>query len=175
MTLPCIVIGGGITGAGIAPDAADQGMNVALLEKMICFGNEQQSTKLIHGGASAISNNLRDRIGAGKQVEGNRPPPSTHLVLAENVFPSAGGTFGPWWAPPVVMFVYDLFAGVNRRGQEKNAQQKANAGQGASAQRAKRYTNGRVTPNTVPMMRRLTIDNIKQPLRMAPCASIMPR
>jgi glycerol-3-phosphate dehydrogenase len=46
-----IVIGGGINGAGIARDAAQRGMSVALLEKGdFSSGTTQTPTRLIHGG-----------------------------------------------------------------------------------------------------------------------------
>ena len=46
-----VVIGGGITGAGIARDASMRGLNVALLEANdFAAGTSSRSTKLIHGG-----------------------------------------------------------------------------------------------------------------------------
>ncbi|MGA3676321.1 glycerol-3-phosphate dehydrogenase/oxidase [Lysinibacillus agricola] len=46
-----LVIGGGITGAGIALDAASRGLSVALIEKQdFSAGTSSRSTKLIHGG-----------------------------------------------------------------------------------------------------------------------------
>lgn len=46
-----VIIGGGITGAGIALDAVSRGMKVALLEKKdFAFGASSRSTKMIHGG-----------------------------------------------------------------------------------------------------------------------------
>ena len=46
-----LVIGGGITGAGIAMDAATRGMKVALVEMQdFAAGTSSRSTKLIHGG-----------------------------------------------------------------------------------------------------------------------------
>jgi glycerol-3-phosphate dehydrogenase len=46
-----VVIGGGITGAGIALDAASRGLAVALIEKSdFASGTSSRSTKLIHGG-----------------------------------------------------------------------------------------------------------------------------
>jgi len=46
-----LIIGGGITGAGIALDAASRGMKVALIEKNdFASGTSSKSTKLIHGG-----------------------------------------------------------------------------------------------------------------------------
>ena len=46
-----IVIGGGITGCGVARDAARRGLRVALLEaKDFAYGTSSRSSKLIHGG-----------------------------------------------------------------------------------------------------------------------------
>lgn len=46
-----IIIGGGITGAGIARDAARRGLKVALIEKNdLAYGTSSRSSKLIHGG-----------------------------------------------------------------------------------------------------------------------------
>jgi glycerol-3-phosphate dehydrogenase len=46
-----LVIGGGITGAGVALDAASRGLSVALLEKDdFASGTSSRTTKLIHGG-----------------------------------------------------------------------------------------------------------------------------
>jgi glycerol-3-phosphate dehydrogenase len=50
-TFDVIVIGGGITGAGIFMDAAQRGLNVLLLESRdIGSGTSSRSSKLIHGG-----------------------------------------------------------------------------------------------------------------------------
>ncbi len=46
-----LVIGGGITGVGIALDAASRGLSVALVEKHdLAFGTSRWSSKLVHGG-----------------------------------------------------------------------------------------------------------------------------
>ncbi|WP_038171538.1 glycerol-3-phosphate dehydrogenase/oxidase [Tomitella biformata] len=46
-----LVIGGGITGAGIALDAAARGLSVALVESRdLAFGTSRWSSKLVHGG-----------------------------------------------------------------------------------------------------------------------------
>src|ERR671914_2645423 len=46
-----VVVGGGITGAGVALDAASRGYSVALLEKAdFAAGTSSRSSKLIHGG-----------------------------------------------------------------------------------------------------------------------------
>ena len=46
-----LVIGGGITGAGIARDAARRGLRTTLVEmKDLAFGTSSRSSKLVHGG-----------------------------------------------------------------------------------------------------------------------------
>ncbi len=50
-TLDLLVIGGGVTGTGIALDAAARGLSVALVEKRdLAFGTSRWSSKLVHGG-----------------------------------------------------------------------------------------------------------------------------
>ena len=49
--LDVLVIGGGITGAGVALDAASRGLSVALVEAHdLAFGTSRWSSKLVHGG-----------------------------------------------------------------------------------------------------------------------------
>src|ERR1700683_3414010 len=46
-----VVVGGGITGAGVALDAAARGYSVALLERAdYASGTSSRSSKLVHGG-----------------------------------------------------------------------------------------------------------------------------
>ncbi len=46
-----VVVGGGITGAGVALDAASRGLSVALLERRdLAHGTSRWSSKLVHGG-----------------------------------------------------------------------------------------------------------------------------
>src|SRR5213080_4973651 len=52
-----VVVGGGITGAGVALDAASRGYSVALLEKAdFAAGTSSRSSKLIHGGLRYLQN-----------------------------------------------------------------------------------------------------------------------
>lgn len=51
------IIGGGITGAGVARDAASRGMKVALIEANdFASGTSSRSSKLIHGGIRYLEN-----------------------------------------------------------------------------------------------------------------------
>ncbi len=82
--LDVVVIGGGITGAGIALDAASRGLRVALVEKHdLAFGTSRWSSKLVHGGLRYLaSGNLgiarRSAIERGILMTRNAP----HLVHA---------------------------------------------------------------------------------------------
>src|SRR5207344_2150099 len=52
-----VVIGGGITGAGVALDAASRGFSVALVERGdYAIGTSSRSSKMIHGGLRYLQN-----------------------------------------------------------------------------------------------------------------------
>ncbi len=58
-----IVIGGGVTGAGVARDAALRGLSCLLLEKGdFCSGVSSKSTRLIHGGLRYLANFEMDLV-----------------------------------------------------------------------------------------------------------------
>jgi glycerol-3-phosphate dehydrogenase len=82
--LDVVVIGGGITGAGVALDAASRGLRVALVEKHdLAFGTSRWSSKLVHGGLRYLaSGNVgiarRSAIERGILMTRNAP----HLVHA---------------------------------------------------------------------------------------------
>ncbi|HEY2283755.1 MAG TPA: glycerol-3-phosphate dehydrogenase/oxidase [Solirubrobacteraceae bacterium] len=52
-----VVVGGGITGAGVALDAATRGFSVALIERAdFASGTSSRSSKLVHGGLRYLQN-----------------------------------------------------------------------------------------------------------------------
>ena len=56
-TFDIIVIGGGITGAGVARDAALRGLTTLLLEKRdFSSGVSSKTTRLVHGGLRYLAN-----------------------------------------------------------------------------------------------------------------------
>jgi glycerol-3-phosphate dehydrogenase len=83
-TVDVVVIGGGITGAGIALDAASRGLSVVLVEKHdLAFGTSRWSSKLVHGGLRYLaSGNIgiarRSSVERGILMSRNAP----HLVKA---------------------------------------------------------------------------------------------
>jgi len=79
-----VVIGGGITGTGIALDAATRGLSVVLVEKHdLAFGTSRWSSKLVHGGLRYLATGnvgiaRRSAIERGILMTRNAP----HLVNA---------------------------------------------------------------------------------------------
>src|SRR3954467_4740535 len=56
-TFDLLVIGGGITGAAVARDAASRGLKVALVERDdFASGTSSASSKLVHGGLRYLEN-----------------------------------------------------------------------------------------------------------------------
>ncbi|HEV2771003.1 MAG TPA: FAD-dependent oxidoreductase, partial [Solirubrobacteraceae bacterium] len=56
-TFDVVVVGGGITGAGVALDAASRGYSVALVERSdFASGTSSRSSKLVHGGLRYLQN-----------------------------------------------------------------------------------------------------------------------
>ena len=94
-----LIIGGGITGAGIALDAASRGMKVALIEKNdFASGTSSKSTKLIHGGLRYLKQFdfwLVKEVGTERAIVHKLAP---HLVVPEKmILPLIdGGTYGSW-------------------------------------------------------------------------------
>jgi glycerol-3-phosphate dehydrogenase len=82
--LDIVVIGGGITGAGIALDAASRGLRVACVEKHdLAFGTSRWSSKLVHGGLRYLATGnvgiaRRSAVERGILMTRNAP----HLVRA---------------------------------------------------------------------------------------------
>lgn len=116
-----LVIGGGITGAGIALDAASRGLKTALVEKHdFAFGTSSRSTKLIHGGLRYLKQlefGLVREVGSERAVVHQLAP---HLVLPEKMllplyekrgFGSMLTSFG--------LKLYDWLAGVKPEDQRK--------------------------------------------------------
>ena len=116
-----LVVGGGITGAGIALDAASRGLSVALVEMNdFASGTSSRSTKLIHGGLRYLKQfeiALVREVGRERAIVHRLAP---HLVRSEKMLLPLikGGTFGKF-ATSVGLMVYDVLAGVESADQRK--------------------------------------------------------
>src|SRR5881397_1401810 len=80
-TFDLAIIGGGITGAGIALDAAARGLKVALIDKGdFAGGTSSKSTKLVHGGLRYLEHGdfalVREALRERRRLLHNAP----HLV-----------------------------------------------------------------------------------------------
>ncbi len=114
--LDLLVIGGGITGAGIAWDARSRGLSVGLVEKGdYAGGTSSRSTKLIHGGLRYLKQmeiQLVKEVGRERALLYERAP---HLVLPRPMMLPIykGGTYGQL-ASSVGLWMYDRLAGVKK-------------------------------------------------------------
>lgn len=109
-----VVIGGGVTGAGIALDAASRGLKVCLVEKNdFASGTSNKSTKLIHGGLRYLKQMeiaLVKESGSERAMVHKLAP---HLVVPEKMLLPLieGGTYGKIMAS-IGLKVYDFLANV---------------------------------------------------------------
>ncbi|KAA2277822.1 glycerol-3-phosphate dehydrogenase/oxidase [Staphylococcus haemolyticus] len=116
-----VIIGGGITGAGIALDASQRGMKVALVEMQdFAQGTSSRSTKLVHGGLRYLKQaQIKVVAETGKEraiVYENGP----HVTTPEwMLLPMhKGGTFGKF-TTNLGLTAYDRLAGVKKYERKK--------------------------------------------------------
>lgn len=95
--LDVLVIGGGITGTGIALDAATRGLSVALVEKHdLAFGTSRWSSKLVHGGLRYLATGnvgiaRRSAVERGILMTRNAPHLVTAMPQLVPLLPEMGG------------------------------------------------------------------------------------
>src|SRR3954451_21853824 len=115
-----LVIGGGITGAGVALDAATRGYSVALIERAdYASGTSSRSSKLVHGGLRYLQNFdlglVREAL-VERQINVNLAP---HLVRPLRfVVPAFDGTRLDR-AVGLGLNAYDVMAVRRRRGRSE--------------------------------------------------------
>lgn len=116
-----LVIGGGITGAGIALDATTRGMKVALVEMQdFAAGTSSRSTKLVHGGLRYLKQfeiKLVAEVGKERAIVYENGP---HVTTPEwMLLPiHKGGTFG-MFSTSIGLRIYDFLAGVKKSERRK--------------------------------------------------------
>lgn len=115
-TYDLLIIGGGITGAGAALDAASRGLKTALVEKVdFGWGTSSRSTKLIHGGLRYLKQleiGLVREVGRERAVVHRIAP---HIVIPEKMLLPIveGGSLGKTMSA-LGLWVYDYLAGVEK-------------------------------------------------------------
>ncbi len=116
-----LVIGGGITGAGIALDAVTRGISTVLIEMQdFSAGTSSRSTKLVHGGLRYLEHlelGLVREVGREREIVHNN---AAHIVLPEKmVLPIIeDGNLGEF-TTSLALYVYDFLAGVKKTEQKK--------------------------------------------------------
>lgn len=116
-----LIIGGGITGAGIALDAAIHGLKAVLIEKAdFASGTSSRSTKLIHGGLRYLKQlefKLVKDVGSERAIVYKnalnivRPEKMLLPLTADGSLGKQSSSFGLW--------IYDLLAGVKKQEQRR--------------------------------------------------------
>ncbi len=111
-----VVIGGGITGAGVAQQAAAQGWRVLLVEQRdFAWGTSSRSSKLVHGGLRYLKqgdlkttlHSVRERNRLLREAPGLVEPQSF-------LFADCAGRKPGRWLMQTGLAVYDLMAGNHR-------------------------------------------------------------
>jgi glycerol-3-phosphate dehydrogenase len=111
-----LVIGGGITGAGIALDATARGLKVALIEMQdFAAGTSGRSTKLIHGGLRYLKQlefKLVAEVGKERKIVHKIAP---HLARPERMLLPIvkNGSLGKFSARAAI-FIYEWIARVRK-------------------------------------------------------------
>lgn len=111
-----IIVGGGITGTGIALDCVTRGLKTLLVEMQdFAAGTSSRSTKLVHGGLRYLKQfevGMVSEVGKERAIVYENAPHVTHpewMLLP--IYKK--GTFGKF-STSAGLRVYDFLAGVKR-------------------------------------------------------------
>ncbi|MCA1032870.1 glycerol-3-phosphate dehydrogenase/oxidase [Bacillus timonensis] len=114
--LDVLIIGGGITGSGIALDAVTRGLTTGLVEMQdFSAGTSSRSTKLVHGGLRYLKQlkvKMVAEVGKEREIVYENGP---HVTTPEWMLLPLykGGTFGKF-STSLGLRVYDFLAGVKK-------------------------------------------------------------
>ena len=109
-----LVVGGGITGAGVALDAASRGLRTALVERDdFASGTSSQSSKLVHGGLRYLAQHdyglVHQALAERRRLLANAP----HLVRPlPFLYPAFGGR-AAGRAVGAALWMYDVAGGAH--------------------------------------------------------------
>jgi glycerol-3-phosphate dehydrogenase len=109
-----LVIGGGITGAGVALDAAARGLTVALVERDdFASGTSSKSSKLVHGGLRYLAQGqLKVTLESSREKTLLQTKLAPHLIVdTPFLFPIYGGAIQRLSAG-AALWCYDAAAGL---------------------------------------------------------------
>ncbi len=115
-----VVVGAGITGAGIARDAAMRGLRVLVLDANdIAFGTSSRSSRLIHGGVRYLEQGQIGLVYEALRERHRLKNIAPHLVTpAQFLFPAYRGDRLPLWKLRIGLSLYDALSLYQSRGHQ---------------------------------------------------------
>jgi hypothetical protein len=156
-----LVIGGGITGAGIARDAALRGLKVALVEKNdFAAGTSSKSSKLIHGGLRYLQQAELSLVFEAVSERTRLLKLAPHLVRPQRfLVPAYRGKFPGRMALNAGLLMYDALSRFSAPGRHRTYRKKALLAKEPGL-RDERLTGGVTYYDSITDDARLTIENI---------------
>lgn len=120
-TFDLLVIGGGITGCGIARDATMRGWRVALIEKDdFASGTSSRSSRLVHGGLRYLENGHIGLVFEASRERRTLARIAPHLVRPQAfLWPVYEGARVPGWKLRLGLALYDALAMFRNLGRTK--------------------------------------------------------
>jgi glycerol-3-phosphate dehydrogenase len=120
-TWDVVVVGGGVTGAGVARDAALRGLQVALVEAGdFAGGTSSRTTKFAHGGLRYLEMLNLDLVREALTERAVLLSIAPHLTRATPfLIPSYKGRSRPGWKLKLGLAMYDALAGRTRFGRHQ--------------------------------------------------------
>ena len=118
-----IVVGGGITGAGVLREAVRRGFRVLLVEQQdFSWGTSSRSSKMVHGGLRYLASgdlqltkhSLLERERLLNEAPGLVDRIAFYFTLGKGLFPGR-------WALSIILSLYDLLAGIRDHRYCKNS------------------------------------------------------
>lgn len=111
-TWDVIIIGGGITGAGLLRAARRAGLEALLVEgRDFSFGTSSRSSKLVHGGLRYLRNAQFDVVSESVKERQRLLKEAPHLVTPlQFIFPTYTSDRFAGWKMRAGIFIYDLMA-----------------------------------------------------------------
>lgn len=114
--LDLLIVGGGITGAGVAIQAAASGLKTGLIEMQdFAEGTSSRSTKLVHGGIRYLKTFdvgvVADTVKERAVVQGIAPHIPRPFPMLLPIYQEAGSTFD-MFSIKIAMDLYDRLANV---------------------------------------------------------------
>jgi glycerol-3-phosphate dehydrogenase len=111
-TFDVLVVGGGITGAGVARDAAMRGLRTALVEQDdFASGTSSRSSRLVHGGVRYLEHGQLALVFESSAERRTLQRIAPHLVRPlAFVWPVYAGARVPRWKLAAGLTLYDLLA-----------------------------------------------------------------